>query len=190
MWKKIGTGRKTTKHKTQLKLMPKALPADDAIAPTARQAPQSQLASFTCVHADNDGACLFWSLPMGVKHQLDDDQCFVDDGEAALQLRLRLVMHSKNWLKSLAPPELSRASTIVRSEMKDDPNWQDSHGKFPCNRFHDHLSVPTTFGTCYSVACFARMEGYTVHIFQKNGSGELVRVNEHVGISSKRGSPI
>ena len=111
----IGTGVKMLKHESNLKLMPKVMPADDnviavdvdeedeTIEGDIGEEVEEDNASKEVVGAKPCGSCLYRCLQMGQDHKAGLPACaLVDDDAKAWKMRENVLQHQEKWIASLS----------------------------------------------------------------------------------------
>ena len=64
----------------------------------------------------------------------------------------------------------------LRTEMKDDPQWNHGRGKWQWDTYFKYAAQPGTFGTFFNIASFVRLEGYGVEVLQWQGPDNMLHV--------------
>jgi hypothetical protein len=181
----LATGQTFMEHEKNLKLMPrKVLPDDVSMSglPVFSHAPMSAGASapweprFTMVPACGDGACFIRAVTMAEELQRGTPlEALVDCGDAAFEMRQKLVLNMRNWLNHLQPGRRKEVETEVRAEMEQDPSWK-SPVKWNWEKFFTYLRQPHTFSTHIVLGTFCRMNGRNLELHEVQDDGSMAVV--------------
>ncbi|CAJ1444601.1 unnamed protein product [Effrenium voratum] len=164
------TGEIAWRHDSHLKLMPRAVAADnDNQNMSAMQSPETVMPAWDVVRAAADGACLFRSLAMGCDAARGATAAaLTDDAGSAAEMRETLLMHLECRADNAKNDDLISLQLQVEAEMLDDPIWMQDHAAdaWSWPDYFAFMSRPGSYGTAVHLQTFVESHEMAIEVWE------------------------
>jgi len=197
----VGTGLRSVRHESSLKLLPKVYPAADVhvqnpddqdlpkdVLALMRQSSQAKAEAvvrarslgvidiqgqkFTIYEAKDDGRCFFRCTHMALSGA---DGGYIDDTAASDRQQKAILDELEDWANKAKGDARRALRMSAANEMKDDPRWDQTRA-FTWERYFAHMRTPKAFATNIVMAAAHRLLHRRFHVYQKDEGDRYKKV--------------